>query len=377
MNGPPTLLRRVPSNAVLRAFFQRCRLERGLTPIELAKKAGVSRDFVKVLETRAQKTLDGHDLARVMFVLGVQHLPEPEDAPALEVWWEPSSRVVRMSLALRNELRELRRRRGWTLTDVADRTGMKSAPSVRYYEVREDGRDKVGAASLAKIATVLQVGARTVPGQRLLRIGFKWVGPQHNAPRLLPRMIDWNNAGLGDEHDTTIADRLGVDVRAVWRARMERGIPPCSKKKKKGGLYKTTERLKEGVFKNLGPRPLDEDGNILWRYVPFGQVRDSMLAQWLGVSKYSVTYRRNRYGIPSAPCSLVDWKRLPLGEIPDTHIAHMTGLSTPSVGLRRKRMGIPPVKTFEGTSMPPDKLDPTEFVIRPCRVDLGPMPPKR
>jgi hypothetical protein len=186
----PSLPDRVSSSAPLREFFLRRREEAGLNRAELTRLAAVPPDFVKVIETRAQRTVDGSYLAWVMAVLGILELPQFEESPT-EPWWVPPAKSsVAVDEGMRRRWRAIRKRAGWSLTDVADRSGLGSTATVREMMAYSSRFQEWGSMLVACLATGLRIKGNSVDGGYLLRRGFKWCGPDLYAPAPPSRNID-------------------------------------------------------------------------------------------------------------------------------------------------------------------------------------------
>lgn len=375
----PTLITedttRVPSTPTLRRRLQEARTAAGLNRVELTRLAGVSSDFVRVSEMRPQRTLDRAQLVRVMAVLQMTDFPQDEKTTVDLLWDSPCQRFI-PSPKIRALFLCSRRATGKSRNDVAATAGI-SQGTVRNIEMTSKS---VNALHVTALASAIPVLPRSPLGKKLLRQGFTWIGDVGGPPKAKP-IIDWNTVPLGTTHDTTLAVRLGVRTKEVWRARKRRGIPAYKGPKQSSAPADKhrLDLLEVEILKQLGLPPRDESGAIDWTRVPFGQVPDALLGRWLGVSNHMMGNRRERFRIGPCPYQgLINWALLPIGKIPDTHVAAMTGLAVASVVRARKVRGVRPAPLESRSCVLPPLLPPSSFVIRVQPVShVLPSPKKR
>jgi hypothetical protein len=132
-----------------------------------------------------------------------------------------------------------------------------------------------------------------------------------------PRIVDWDNVGLGQRSDADVAASLGLSTPTVASRRTDRGILP----------YRTTRINKLG----------NVDQSLL------GSVPDSAIAARHNCDSTAVAALRAKLGIPSFRVSkhAVDWTLLRLGERSDSEVAREISVPISVVNQARRRMGIP------------------------------------
>lgn len=365
--GLPT---RARSTRALRHLLRTRRREMGMDQASLARAAGVSSLFVSIAETTSRRFVAAAPLVKVLRVLHVADLPsEPEDED-LEIRWSHPEPSFTMPRYLTRALQHARTTTYLTLAQVARETGLPYSSVTR---VLRNMKASVPSKDVAAIASVLEIDCLSHTGRMLRAHGFVWLGEEEQEdgnlesrfePSQLTKHIDefWKSAGLGERPDLVIAEEYQIPVATVWRARKARGIPVFKGPKKLPAP--TVERLTKALVEKLGAPPRDEEGKLDWGTVPFGQVPDTVLARWLGVSNKTVQKHRRRFGIAACPRgSLIDWSRLPLGKIPDTHVAAMTGLTASDVCSARASLGIRVAPVAERSGALPGALPPAEFLL--------------
>lgn len=325
---------RMPTSPELAEAVRAARTTQGLTRRELARRADVQYDQIKVIEGCVTRTVALSTGAAVLAVLGIDEIPEPETQP-LDLWWKVPEGRVALRRIHRYLFRHRRLRCGLTQAQLARRVEASTATYQGIEYTKHKGEHD--AELLARVATVLEVRPRSNLGSEMRRLGFVWCGP----PR--KRRIDYDAVPLGTKSDTEIAEELGVRTRDVWRERRQREIPPFQGPRrvlKKNEPPWTAEQLRE----ELGDPPVSRDSagraRVDWTRVPLGCTTDTEIARWLGLSERpTVAHARLDRGIPVY--SRVLWDKVPLGEVPDTVIAVWVGLTVTALAKRRSRLLIP------------------------------------
>lgn len=137
---------------------------------------------------------------------------------------------------------------------------------------------------------------------------------------------DWENLPLGKMPDKELADKHGIPVSAVNRAR----------------------RMRKIANFNRGPTGNER---FDWDKIPFGTKSDADLGREFGLKASSIGNARNRRGIPSfvepghrrpeRAKRGIDWDLQPLGTVPDKVLQKRLGLkSVSSVTRARVYRGI-------------------------------------
>jgi len=361
---------RVPATANLRRLLKEHRMAKGWNRMTVARAANVSHDFVKVAETRPQKTLDGAQLLRVMQVVGLHEFPAEDTAPQEDLPWTPPSHTfTRHPGDLGRRFLRIRNHKKLSRSHVAAFCGV-STTHLRDLEL--ESWSQYNGVHIARLATCFEVSPLSKMGATLRSCGFTHVDGGAVS------LVDWDNVGLGEDSDVSIAERLGLRTRAVWSARKKRGIPPYSGPRRTGKSRHSQmrEQLEEAIFEQLGDPPLLAEGETDWSRIPYSQLPSTLLAKWTGVSKDFVRYQRTKFNARAwRNRSLIAWSRLPLGQIPDTHVAAMTGLTTANIVQHRREHNIPSCPSSKRTGMLPSRIPAREFVVRVHSVQYERKPP--
>lgn len=169
--------------------------------------------------------------------------------------------------------------------------------------------------------------------------------------------IEWDKQPLGQVTDQELADKLGVSVSAVCKARNRRGIPGTRECRKKINIDWDSQPLGKEfdsvIARELGVDPTTVSAarkkrgipkrHIDWDLQPLGEESDSVLAEKLGVDTSTVAKCRRRRGIKARHAKIeVDWDKEPLGKISDGDIAKGLGVNQSIVSRARQKLGIPP-----------------------------------
>ncbi|MDD9940640.1 MAG: hypothetical protein OXU20_06220 [Myxococcales bacterium] len=183
------------------------------------------------------------------------------------------------------------------------------------------------------------------------------------------RPIVWEAVDdLGQVEDRVVAERLGVTITSVHRARKKLGIPaanptprvdwkgvadlgavPDNVIAKKLGVHPKTVARARGrmgipaVGQTSLPSRRRRRRQIDWRSVrALGKAPDPEVARSLGVRPDVVWRARKKLGIPSFGSKVVDWDEVAdtLGTLPDREIAEQLGVGRATVADRRRALGI-------------------------------------
>jgi len=328
---------RVPTTRALGDAVRSARLAAGLNRAELARRAGVQFDQIKVIENCVTRTVARATAAAVMAVLGIDEVPQEPRTPAVEMWWTPPSGNVVPRRTDRSRLHARRRNQNLTQNELARAVGATTS-SVQWLEYVEHTMMGHDAALIARVASVLEVRPSTLLGRWLLRAGFAWVG---NGPGL---DVDWDALPLGRKSDCEIADETGLKVRKIERERNRRGVAPYQgpRRRPTRGDRTPPPWTAEQLHEELGAPPLKNDHathRVDWSRVPLGCTTDKEIARWLGVDPSTVVHARQARDVPRFEPVL--WDQVPLGDTPDTVVAVWTGTTTAAVHRQRKKQGIP------------------------------------
>lgn len=130
--------------------------------------------------------------------------------------------------------------------------------------------------------------------------------------------IDWDSVGLGEQTDSEIAKKLGVDPFVIFKEREKRGIPAHRKWRKR--------------------KSYDD--------IDFGKKTDAELAKESGLSRERVRQVRTSLGIKSFYKQKKDKEYQTLdtlglcGKAHDSYVANLTGISLRTIKTYRKKNNI-------------------------------------
>ncbi len=179
-------------------------------------------------------------------------------------------------------------------------------------EVAAELAGKLPPAMIQAVARCFQDGEK-VEAWRLIR------GQEHGRTGQ-PSGIDWKLVPLGEVPDIEIARTLGIKKHKVTWARERSGI------------------------QSPGADKIEKWATIDWP-AQFNGRSDMEIATTLQVCPSLVCQERNRLGLrpaPSASKKNINWDNQPLGKMKDTELAEILGVTYPAVQYARTKRGIPP-----------------------------------